>query len=49
MALFALDTAPGLVGLGAMTSLARGRAARTLFVVAGVAVLASASSTRVRA
>lgn len=49
MALFALGTAPGLVGLGAVTSLARGRAARRLFVVAGVAVLASASSTRVRA
>ena len=49
MALFALGTAPGLLGLGAMTSLARGRAARTLFVVAGVAVSRSASSTRVRA
>ena len=42
MALFALGTAPGLLGLGALTALARGRAAQTLFVVAGVAVLAFA-------
>jgi hypothetical protein len=40
MALFALGTAPGLLGLGSMTSLARGHPARTSFAVAGVAVLA---------
>ncbi len=42
MALFALGTAPGLLGLGGLTALARGRAAQTLFAVAGVAVLAFA-------
>jgi uncharacterized protein len=42
MALFALGTAPGLLGVGGLTSLVRGRSAPRLFRFAGVAVLAFA-------
>lgn len=45
MALFALGTAPGLIGVGALTGLARGRGGARVFRVAGVAVLAFSAVT----
>ncbi|GHG52693.1 hypothetical protein GCM10011331_17690 [Flavimobilis marinus] len=45
MALFALGTAPGLIGVGTLTALARGRGGERVFRVAGVAVLAFAGLT----
>ena len=42
MALFALGTLPGLLGLGGVTAFVRGPAAQTFFAVAGVVVLAFA-------
>ncbi|GGC10912.1 urease accessory protein UreH domain-containing protein [Cellulomonas carbonis] len=43
MALFALGTVPGLLGIGGLTSLARGGASPRFFRVAGVVVLAFAA------
>lgn len=45
MALFALGTAPGLIGVGTLTGLARGRGGARVFRVAGVAVLAFSAVT----
>lgn len=39
MAAFALGTAPGLLGVGGLTAIMRGRVARLFFVTAGVVVL----------
>ncbi len=39
MGLFALGTAPGLLGIGGLTSVFKGRKARTFFMVAGLAVI----------
>lgn len=43
MALFALGTLPGLLGIGSLTALVAGRTAATFFRVAGVAVLVLAA------
>lgn len=39
MALFAIGTAPGLLGIGGLTSVMRGRRARYFFMTAGIIVL----------
>lgn len=39
MALFALGTAPGLLGIGGLTSVFKGRKARIFFMTAGLAVI----------
>ncbi|MBI5220276.1 MAG: sulfite exporter TauE/SafE family protein [Candidatus Liptonbacteria bacterium] len=39
MGLFAVGTAPGLLGIGGLSSIFRGRAARTFFATAGLAVI----------
>lgn len=39
MGLFALGTAPGLLGIGGLTSIVKGRKARVFFMMAGLAVL----------
>ena len=39
MGLFALGTAPGLLGIGGLTSVVKGRKARIFFMMAGLAVL----------
>ena len=39
MGLFALGTAPGLLGIGGLTSVFKGRRARLLFMTAGLAVI----------
>lgn len=39
MGLFAVGTAPGLLGIGGLTSIVKGRKARIFFMVAGLAVI----------
>ncbi|MDP2656043.1 MAG: sulfite exporter TauE/SafE family protein [bacterium] len=39
MGLFALGTAPGLLGIGGLTSIMKGRKARIFFMIAGIAVI----------
>jgi Uncharacterized conserved protein len=39
MGLFALGTAPGLIGIGGLSSIFKGRAGRIFFAVAGIAVI----------
>ena len=39
MALFALGTAPGLLGIGGLTSIFKGRKARIFFMIAGLTVI----------
>lgn len=39
MGLFALGTAPGLLGIGGLTSIVKGRKARVFFMTAGLAVI----------
>lgn len=40
MGLFAIGTAPGLLGIGGLTSVMKGRKARIFFMIAGLAVIA---------